>query len=277
MCGIIGVGASTSQVSRAWLSIARGAMIHRGPDDAGEWWSEDGRVVLAHRRLSIMDLSPAGHRPMHLDDRGLSIVFNGEIYNFRELRAELEKRGYSFRSNSDTEVVLVAYDALGLECVSRLNGMFAFALYDASGSRLFLARDRAGEKPLFYRLDNGALYFASELKALMSHRGLPRRVDPESLDCYLSMGFVPGDRCILKGYHKLPPAHAMTYDLDKGTAQVWRYWQLPQLDVQSAAGVVDETALLDELELLLEDAVGRQLMADVPVGILLSGGGWIPV
>jgi asparagine synthase (glutamine-hydrolysing) len=272
MCGIVGVGVTATQTNNQWLAIGRDAMTHRGPDDAGEWWSADGRVGLAHRRLSILDLSPAGHQPMHLAERDLSIVFNGEIYNFQELRGELVQRGYIFRSHSDTEVLLAAYDAWGTECVTRLNGMFAFAIYDAERQKIFLARDRAGEKPLFYRQEGGNFYFASELKALLAHPKLPRHIDPAALDCYLAMGFVPGDRCILQGYNKLPPAHAMTFDLNQSRAQVWRYWQLPEMEPLSGSGTLDEIALLDELETLLEDAVGRQLVADVPVGVLLSGG-----
>ena len=271
MCGIAGIASTTSQTQRAWLAIGRDAMIHRGPDDSGEWWSNDGRVGLAQRRLSIIDLSPAGHQPMHDALGALSIVFNGEIYNFADLRDDLVAKGHDFQSHSDTEVILAAYREWGTQCLGRLNGMFAFALYDARQQAVFLARDRAGEKPLFYHQAGGVLRFASELKALLADPALLRRIDSEALDCYLAMGFVPGDRCILQGYHKLPPAHAMTFDLHKGVAKVWRYWQLPELDGE-AAGATDEDALLDELESLLEDAVGRQLVADVPVGILLSGG-----
>lgn len=270
MCGIVGSASIDPQSNRAWLGIGRDSLIHRGPDDSGEWWSKDSRVGMAHRRLSILDLSPLGHQPMHLDARNIVIVFNGEIYNFVELRSELERYGHVFRSHSDTEVLLAAYAEWGTGCLSHLNGMFAFAIFDARHQRLFLARDRTGEKPLFYRLDNGTLFFASELKALLAHPSLPRRIDSEAMDCYLTMGFVPGDRCILFGYSKLPPAHAMTFDLDKGVAKVWRYWQLPELE--PVAKPIDEISLLDELETLLEDAVGRQLVADVPVGVLLSGG-----
>ena len=272
MCGLVGIAASALISSRTWLAIGRDAMTHRGPDDAGEWWSADGRVGLAHRRLSIVDLSPGGHQPMQDVARGLSIVFNGEIYNFRELRAELEHRGYCFRSSSDTEVLLAAYDTWGTECLTRLNGMFAFALYDARRQTVFLARDRAGEKPLFYHLVEGKLHFASELKALFADPSLPRRINSESLDCYLAMGYIPGGRCILQGYNKLPPAHALSFDLQRGTAKLWRYWQLPKLEAAAAQGRVDEPALLDELESLLENSVRRQLAADVPVGVLLSGG-----
>jgi asparagine synthase (glutamine-hydrolysing) len=270
MCGIVGIVSNNPQAQRAWLAIGRDAMTHRGPDDAGEWWSGDGRVGLAQRRLAIIDLSPAGHQPMHDASGTLSIVFNGEIYNFADLRKELNAKGHGFRSHSDTEVILAAYREWGTDCLSRFNGMFAFALFDARQQTVFIARDRAGEKPLFYHQANGVLRFASELKALLADPSLTRRIDPEALDCYLAMGYVPGDRCMLQGFHKLPPAHALLFDLQTGQAKIWRYWQLPEL--ASAQGTLEESALLDELEALLEDAVRRQMVADVPVGVLLSGG-----
>jgi asparagine synthase (glutamine-hydrolysing) len=271
MCGIVGVASSWPVKDRDWLAQGRDALRHRGPDDAGEWWSADGRVGLGHRRLAILDLSPAGHQPM-LDERGeLVVVYNGEIYNFRELRTKLEGRGHCFRSQSDTEVLLAAYREWGVTCLERLNGMFAFALYDQRNRQLFLARDRAGEKPLFYWLRPGEFRFASELKALVASPDVPRRLDPEALDCYLAFGFVPGERCILRGVRKLPPGHALVFDLEGGTARVWRYWDLPPVP-DPGGQAVDEVALVDELECLLADAVRRQLVADVPVGILLSGG-----
>lgn len=270
MCGILGASGTAPQLNRDWLSIGRDKMTHRGPDAAGEWWSPDGRVGLAHRRLSIVDLSPLGNQPMHLQERGLSVVFNGEIYNHNFLRDELSGLGFAFRSQSDTEVLLAAYAAWGPECLSRFNGMFAFALFDAPQHKLFLARDRAGEKPLFYRLENGNLQFASELKALLANPANPRQTDVEALDCLLAMGYVPGARCILQGYKKLPPAHALCFDLRSGQAEVWRYWQLPEFTEDKSP--VSESVLLDELETLLEDAVRGQMVADVPVGVLLSGG-----
>lgn len=272
MCGLVGIASLTPQADCTWLPIARDTLTHRGPDDAGEWWSADGCVGLAHQRLSIIDLSPAGHQPMSDASGVLTIIFNGEIYNFADLRQELIARGYRFRSHSDTEVILAAYREWGTDCLLRLNGMFAFALYDAAQRSVFVARDRAGEKPLFYHFANGTLRFASELKALLADPALPRRINPESLDCYLAMGFVPGDRCILQGFNKLPPAHALRFDLNSGDLKVWRYWELPDLKQEAAQGPLDEKALLDELETLLEDAVRRQLVADVPVGVLLSGG-----
>ncbi len=272
MCGIVGIASKVPIVHRDWLADGRDALTHRGPDDAGEWWSGDGRVGLAHRRLSVIDLSVAGHQPMTDVSRTHAVVFNGEIYNFTELRAELAEMGHVFRSHSDTEVILAAYREWGMDCLSRMNGMFAFALYDERRQVICLARDRAGEKPLFYRCMDGTLRFASELKGLLADETLPRRVDRESLDCYLAMGYVPGGRCMLQDFRKLPPAHALQFDMRSGEAKVWRYWQLPELDSTVAQQQVDEVALLDQLEDLLEDAVRRQLVADVPVGVFLSGG-----
>ena len=204
--------------------------------------------------------------------RELCIVFNGEIYNFSDLRDELAARGYPFRSHCDTEVILAAYSEWGTECLSRLNGMFAFAVYDARRQQVFMARDRAGEKPLFYALSDGALRFASELKGLMADASLPRRIDREALDCYLAMGFVPGERCIFQGVKKLPPAHALVFDLKSKKTKLWRYWQLPDVNGFEAHDSIDDDGLLAELEVLLADAVRRQFVADVPVGMLLSGG-----
>jgi len=272
MCGLVGVASVLHQTKRSWLAAGIDAMTHRGPDDSGEWWSENGQVGLGHRRLSVLDLSEGGHQPMIRTSRNLSIVFNGEIYNHRALKKELEERGFIFHSSSDTEVLLVAYEVWGTECLSRLNGMFAFAICDMRKQIMFLARDRSGEKPLFYHLKNKTLYFASELKALMANQELPRRINQESLDCYLSMGFVPGERSILDGFNKLPPAHALTFDLKNGETKTWAYWNLPAPNTEIYIDSVKESELLDQLEGLLETAVSQQMVADVPVGVLLSGG-----
>ena len=270
MCGIVGIASRVPPDDRGTLVFQRDRLRHRGPDDAGVWWSGDGRVGLAHRRLAIIDLSPMGHQPM-LDGSGdLCIVFNGEIYNFQDLRRELEGNGHRFRSFGDTEVILAAYRQWGTDCLQHLNGMFAFALYDEQEQRLFAARDRAGEKPFFYRLSDQGIQFASELKALMATPSFPRRLNPEALDCYLAFGYVPGDRCILEGVTKLPPAHALTFALTTGRASVWRYWHLPL--PPDGPPKQDTTDLVAQFDHLLEDAVRRQLVADVPVGVLLSGG-----
>jgi asparagine synthase (glutamine-hydrolysing) len=272
MCGIVGIACRTAVADRSWLRTGRDAMRHRGPDDEGEWWSGNGRIGLGHRRLAIIDLTPAAHQPMQDASGELCIVFNGEIYNYVDLRDDLVKRGHVFRSDSDTEVLLAAYREWGADCLAHLNGMFSFALYDARGSCMLIARDRAGEKPLFYSLANGELRFASELKALMADSNVARRIDPEALDCYLAMGYVPGDRCILKGFKKLPAAHALMFNVETANCRIWRYWRLPELADCANGLETQEPKLLDELDALLEDAVRRQLVADVPVGVLLSGG-----
>ncbi len=269
MCGIVGL-ASQSPIARpGLLETMRDTMRHRGPDDAGAWWAPDGRVGLAHQRLAIIDLSSGGHQPMQDSSNQFCITFNGEIYNYLDLRRELEACGHHFLTASDTEVILESYRAWGVDCLSRLNGMFAFGLYDSATRRLFLARDRAGEKPLFYYYTPGRLVFASELKALMVDPSFPRKLDLEALDYYLAYGYVPGEMCILKGVRKLAQAHAMTYDLETDTLRDWRYWELPK---QYEQADVSADELTDELETLLSDSVRRQLVADVPVGILLSGG-----
>jgi len=272
MCGIIGIASQSKITDRSWLIAGRDAMQHRGPDDTGEWWHPIGRIGLGHQRLSIIDLSSAGHQPMADSTGELCIAFNGEIYNFNDLRTELIGKGHAFRSSSDTEVILAAYRQWNTDCLSRLNGMFSFALFDSRREQLFMARDRVGEKPLFYVLDKGTLAFSSELKGLMANPYLSRRIDAEAFDCYLAEGYVPGNRCILQGIKKLPPAHALVFDLNSGQSKIWRYWHIPDYESSFTAGTVDEEALLDELETLLEDSVRRQLVADVPVGILLSGG-----
>lgn len=270
MCGIVGTASARPVKNRDWLRNASHAIRHRGPDASGEWWSTDKSVGLAHQRLAIVDLSPGGHQPMADRTNRLHVVFNGEIYNYRDLRTELQGFGHRFRTESDTEVLLVAYTQWGEEFLSRLDGMFAFALYDSYNGCLFLARDRAGEKPLYYWLQGETLNFGSELKALMNAPGLTRRVDRQSLDCYLGLGFVSGNRSILEQVSKLPPAHVLRFDLNSGECAVHRYWSPPAL--LSHAKEFSVVDLVQELEVLLQKSVGRQLVADVPVGVLLSGG-----
>jgi asparagine synthase (glutamine-hydrolysing) len=198
-----------------------------------------------------------------------TIVFNGEIYNYRELRRELESCGHRFRTVSDTEVIIEAYRAWDTDCLEHLNGMFAFCLYDSSQGRLFFARDRAGEKPLFYYHIPGRFLFASELKALMADPAFPRTLDLEGLNYYLMYGYVPGAKSILRNVCKLPAGHSMTYDIKRDVLTTKSYWHLP--DPEEELPVSADT-LANELEMLLEDAVRRQLIADVPLGVLLSGG-----
>ena len=269
MCGIVGIASRSSVIDLDLLVSMRESLRHRGPDDAGIWRSGDGRVAFGHRRLAIIDLSPLGRQPMEDVKGELCITYNGEIYNYRELREQLELMGQSFRSASDTEVILGAYRAWGVECLKRFSGMFAFGLYDSRDRTLFLARDRAGEKPCYYSHKPTKLLFASELKALMADPAFPRDLDMEALDYYLAYGYVPGGMCILKGVRKLPPGHAALYELETDGFRMWRYWELPEPVVNRADSVED---LSEEFEGLLLDSVRRQLVSDVPVGILLSGG-----
>jgi asparagine synthase (glutamine-hydrolysing) len=268
MCGIVGVAGEVS-LPHQLLPVMRDQLRHRGPDDEGLWWSNDGRVGLGHRRLSIIDLSPAGRQPMSDADKVVRIVFNGEIYNYQDLRKELEALGRRFHTATDTEVILEAYLAWGDAALTRLNGMFAFALYDDREKRLLLARDPAGEKPLFYRFDGRTLTFASELKALLADPACPRVLDAGALDSYLAFGYAPGERCLLRGVSKLPQGHALEFDVGSGALRKWAYWSLPSADsVQHAS----DDDLLAEFERLLADSVRLRLIADVPVGIMLSGG-----
>jgi len=268
VCGIYGL-AGTKPLDVSEVMRRRDLLSHRGPDDAGSWTSGDGRVALAHRRLSIIDVSPAGHQPMLGNGGRHVIIFNGEIYNYRALRSELEKIGCVFSSHSDTEVILAAYRQWGMQCIERMNGMFAFALYDAggaeSGPALFLARDRAGEKPLYFRLAEGCFEFASELKAI----GTSPRISAQAVNHYLALGYLPGDLCLLDGVRKLPPAHAARLDLTRFTLNTWRYWRLPAYSPDTGAGV---DALADQAQALLQDSVALRLQSDVPLGVLLSGG-----
>lgn len=266
MCGFLTIFNRQGCLVEDNINRWRDTLLHRGPDGAGTWISRDGRLALAHRRLAILDLSTHGHQPMRDVVADKCIVFNGEIYNHLEIRSEIGSR-WNFRSHSDTETLLAAYSTWGAECLKRLQGMFAFIIYDGQKRTLFCARDRAGEKPFFYRVHANGFQAASELKALLADENSPRSIDPTAFNSYLTHGFVPGDACILNGYRKLPPAHSAVYDLESGVCSVQRYWGLP-----TPAPVDDEQILLTELEGLLESSVRRQLVADVPVGVLLSGG-----
>lgn len=265
MCGIVGQISCKPSPKQEWVEQATLLLRHRGPDSGDVWNSNNGKVSFGHRRLAIRDLSSNGSQPML---RGpLSITFNGEIYNFKELKQELTFCGAKFVTSSDTEVILAAYETWGIEGLKRLEGMFAFAIYDEKTNKVILARDKAGEKPLFYYRGEGFLCFSSELKGLLVNPNLSRKIDSFAFGLFLSLGFVPGGRCILKGYSKLPPGHFLTYDLRNGSMKVDQYWHPPALQTDP-----ENNQLVDQLEFLMENAVKRQLSADVPVGVMLSGG-----
>jgi asparagine synthase (glutamine-hydrolysing) len=268
MCGILGI-ADKRGTDEAELRTMRDTMFHRGPDDAGLWLNNERTVGLAHRRLSIIDLSEAGRQPMSDREGNVWLTFNGEIYNFREIRNELRAKGYIFGSNTDTEVLLNAYKEWGSDCLNRLNGMFSFGIYDEKEKLIFLARDRIGKKPLYYSKNVGRFCFSSELKALLADRSISREIDLKALNDFLAFGYVSGDSCIFSSVRKLPPASAMIYDLFKGEANIWRYWNPPD---NIHTGGISESDLLEELESLIKDAVRLRLSSDVPLGAFLSGG-----
>jgi asparagine synthase (glutamine-hydrolysing) len=269
MCGIVGY-AGREPIDADRLAQMRDTMTHRGPDDLGLWISGDRAVGLAMRRLAIIDLSPGGHQPMADPSSRIHVSFNGEIYNFREVRRELEAKGRAFRTSSDTEVILAAYDEWGEDFIAHLVGMFALSLYDERSRVLYLARDRAGEKPLFVWRTPSRIVFASELKALFAMPEFPRKLDLGALEHYLTFAYVPRDLCIIEGVTKLLPGTILRYDVDSGTTTRRQYWELPTFDARAAARTPDD--LTDELHTLLRAAVSRQMVADVPIGILLSGG-----
>ena len=274
MCGIVGfrVGRHYSDF-REDLRPAVNSLAHRGPDDAGIFLDDESRLGLGHRRLSIIDLSPAGRQPMESAAGDAVIVYNGELYNFRHLRDELAGLGHRFRSRTDTEVVLNAYLQWGTDCLEKFVGMFAFAIWDRRSRRLFAARDRLGIKPLYYHHKGGSFLFASELKALAAFRRFPRRLDPRALPLFLHYQYVPAPRSIFEDTFKLPPGHFLLFA--GGTLTVSAYWQLPAGENDAGTGrpvAEDEDAVLDRLDGLLTRAVADRLISDVPLGALLSGG-----
>ncbi len=264
MCGICGVVnvAPHGEVDRLLLQRMRDTMAHRGPDDEGLMIA--GNIGFGHRRLSIIDLS-GGRQPMANDDATVWVVYNGEIYNFREVRADLEARGFAFRTKSDTEVIIRSYEAWGESCVERFRGMFAFAIWDSRRTQLLLARDRVGIKPLYYTLSNGRLLFASEIKAILQWPGVERAMDPIALGHYLRLRYVPGPRTMFRGIVKLQPGHLLI--LRDGKATVRQYW-----DVPLEAEPIPEADAVDRFRALLEECVRIHLVSDVPLGTFLSGG-----
>ncbi|MEO0248352.1 MAG: asparagine synthase (glutamine-hydrolyzing), partial [candidate division WOR-3 bacterium] len=246
------------------LSRMMDLLDHRGPDGGGAYCS--GNVGLGHRRLSIIDLS-TGHQPMCNEDRTVWVVYNGEIYNFRELRAALEAKGHRFQSQSDTEVIIHSYEEWGADSVERLRGMFAFALWDERRGMLCLARDRVGVKPLYYINTGSSLVFASEMKAILADPSVERRINPSAVDRFFTYGYLPGTETLLEGIYKLEPGHYMT--VMDGRIAKKQYWDL-HFEVSSRWKRFDEA--VEELRELLSRTVRDHMISDVPVGVLLSGG-----
>jgi asparagine synthase (glutamine-hydrolysing) len=268
MCGFCGILNFEGEppVSREVLAAMTATLQHRGPDDRGFFLSDT--VGLGHQRLSIIDLE-TGHQPLSNEDGSVWIVYNGELYNYQDLRADLEKAGHRFATRSDTEVIVHAYEEYGTDCLQAMNGMFGFALWDSRRQRLFLARDRVGIKPLYYaRLPRGWV-FGSEVKALLAHPHLERRLDITALNLYLSLEYVPSPYSIFAGVSKLPPGHFLL--VAGSDSHLERYWdlRLEKSEPRSPRSLTECTA---EVRRLLHDVVKMELVADVPVGVLLSGG-----
>ena len=267
MCGIagaVGTGADNGRYVAAMTEVQR----HRGPDGHGLW--ADGMCALGHRRLAVIDLSDRGCQPMADATGSLHLAYNGEIYNFQELRDELTALGHAFRSDTDTEVLLYAYRQWGVQCLTRLRGMFAFGLWDAERQTLLLARDRVGKKPLFYAHVGDGISFSSEMQGLLADPRVSREVDLAAVDAYLSWGYVPAPATGFRGVHKLPPGSWMTVDLSTGSPLVHseRYWDLSYEPKRSIALPQAQ----EELREVLTDAVRLRMLSDVPLGAFLSGG-----
>ena len=276
MCGIFGIVARDARIPVGMLERGTQSLAHRGPDDSGTILLHDSvpgpvEIGLGSRRLAILDLSPLGHQPMHDAETGNWIIYNGEIYNFREVRHDLEKSGSSFVSHSDTEVVLKAYARWGEECLTKFRGMFAFALWDARRHRLFIARDPMGIKPLYYAQAGSYFVFASEVRTLLGTGLVQPRIDPAGLVNYLTFGSAYDPLTLVEGVHALPPGHSLTWE--GGVLHQASYWDLvdePEGVAESFAG--NERQAAERLQSALEEAVRLQLVSDVPVGVFLSGG-----
>ncbi|MBU1178605.1 asparagine synthase (glutamine-hydrolyzing) [Patescibacteria group bacterium] len=268
MCGINGIiKFDKEEVSRDEIALMNKKIIHRGPDDSGVF--TDNCVGLGHVRLSVIDLSPKGHQPMVYEHKGRKFVitYNGEIYNFQELRENLKKKGYRFNSNTDTEIVLASYIEYGPNCLKYFNGMFAFVIYDLDRQIMFGGRDRFGQKPLKYYINNNQFIFSSELKAILTNN-VPKEVDYDAIDDFLTLQFVPAPKTGFKNIHKLPAAHYFTLDLKSQDLKVRRYFDLDYSKKQERSK--KEWIKLVERE--LEKAIKKRLISDVPLGAFLSGG-----
>lgn len=268
MCGIVGMFDLVEQreIDRSLLSRMNESQFHRGPDEGG-LHCEPG-VGLGHRRLSIIDLA-SGQQPLFNEDHSVVVVFNGEIYNFQALAKELQDCGHQFRTHSDTEVIVHAWEEWGVQCVQRLRGMFAFAIWDRNQKTLFIARDRIGIKPLYYaKLPNNQLLFGSELKSLLTHTQLPRELDPLAIEEYFTFGYVPDPKTILKNVYKLPPAHYLLIKHGSTQLSPVQYWDVPF----TLSNTGNEQDLQQELIERLYEAVNIRLIAEVPLGAFLSGG-----
>jgi len=261
MCGINGFTFKDDLL----IAKMNDLISHRGPDGSGSF--SDEYVTLGHRRLKIIDLSAKASQPMFDDKHELALVFNGEIYNFMDVKKILEDDGYKFRSHSDSEVILYSYKKWGPDCVKHFNGMWAFAIYDMKNRKVFLSRDRLGKKPLFYCIKDGSLVFSSEIRPFFIH-GIKKELNPKAVSSFLSYRYVLGNETMFKNIYKLPPASSMLFSLTKRKIEkIWEYWDLE--DADSEMTLEDAESQVDGL---LKDAVKLRQISDVPIGSINSGG-----
>ncbi|MEQ9039521.1 MAG: asparagine synthase (glutamine-hydrolyzing) [Silicimonas sp.] len=267
ICGVMRIGSGLAADDTQILEVMTDTLAHRGPNDRGTW--NDGTTGLGHRRLSVIDLSSAGHQPMSNEDERVIISYNGEVYNFRELKQKhrLEEKGHVFRSQTDTEVLVHLFEELGADMASELSGMFAFAIWDRNTGTLHLFRDRYGIKPLFYQKDGTHFRFGSEIKAIIADRRVPRRPCLQAMHDFLTFNYVPDTQTAFEGIHEVPPGHVMSVASD-GTTTLRRYWDL---DFTASNSITEEEAVEESFR-LMDESLERHLIADVPIGIFLSGG-----
>lgn len=270
MCGIVGIFSSREKYTQKDVKKMLHQISHRGPDDEGinEYHTNFGKLLLGHKRLSILDLSSLGHQPMSTNDQTLWITYNGEIFNFKEIRQNLQQKGYSFRSNTDTEVILYAYQEYGIECLKLFRGFFAFCIYDRKKEELFVARDRLGSKPLKYYFDGNTFAFASELKAFYPIKEIKKQVSMSSISQYLSLKYVPAPATIFENIYKLCAGNYILFSFKEKRLQIKKYWEpifepKHQIEYQEAKEKTKE---------ILTDSINIRLISDVPVGVFLSGG-----
>jgi len=269
MCGIVGVWDKTGNTTKGCVQEMTATLAHRGPDDIGDFHDVSAGVFLGHRRLSLIDLSPGGHQPMHID--GCTITYNGEIYNYQDIREELAAEGVVCTSNSDTEVLLRAWILWGPAAVEKFRGMFAFVIWDANAQKLFICRDRVGVKPMYFYHRNNLFACASELKALLVHPSIKKEIDHEALPLFLQLGYVPAPYSIFKHIAKLEQGSYLVID-DSMNLTMHRYWRIDDYYKTAQKEVHREDDVLDTLEKKLKESFQLHMIADVPVGVFLSGG-----
>lgn len=270
MCGICGyINLSNDQLEASVLHNMVNTMHHRGPDSQGYYEDQEDQVFLGHARLSIIDISDSGKQPMYLDN--LTIVLNGEVYNYREIKEELISKGHSFKSSSDTEVVLHAYQEWGVDCVSRFIGMYAFAIYNSDSQIITLFRDRAGVKPLYYYFDGQSFIFGSELKVFHQNPLFKKELDFDALGLYMKFGYIPTPYCVFKNTHKLGQGSYLVFDIKKVSYEIHRYWDLKSFYLKPKLNISYEEAL-EETERIMISSFQYRMVADVPVGVFLSAG-----